>query len=93
MSRRIASIVAVGMAFLGGVALVHQYFFDILPLASTEQQYAGRFDAAFLVAATLWIAIAVVAATSIWIVMLWRRSARSRAGRQEPPNQAASSSG
>jgi hypothetical protein len=59
--------------------VILRYFSDILPLASTEPQTAWRFEAAFLLTAAQWIALAVVALAVISIVVLLYKSARARA--------------
>jgi hypothetical protein len=78
MMGRLVCLVVGSTAFLVGVTVVLRYFSDILPLASTEPQSIWRFEAAFLLTAAQWVALAVVAITSVSIVVLSWRSARRR---------------
>ena len=78
MLRRLVYLVVASTAFLAGVTFILRYFSDILPLATTEPQSIWRFETAFLLTATQWIALAVVAIGSAWIVILLWRSARTR---------------
>jgi hypothetical protein len=59
--------------------VILRYFSDILPLASTEPQSVWRFEAAFLLTAAQWTAIAVVAIAAVSIVVLLWKSTRPRA--------------
>ena len=72
MLRRLVYLVVAGTALLAGISVILHCFSDILPLASTEPQSVWRFEAAFLLTAAQWTALAVVAiaATSI-VVLLW----------------------
>lgn len=79
MLRRLVYLVMAGTAFLAGVTVILRYFSDILPLASTEPQSVWRFEAAFLLTAAQWIALAVVAIATISIVVLLWRTSRTRA--------------
>jgi hypothetical protein len=79
MRRRLVYLVVAGTAFLAGVTAILGYFSDILPLASTEPQSVSRFEAAFLLTAAQWIALAVVVIAAASIVVLLWRSARPRA--------------
>jgi hypothetical protein len=79
MLRRLVYLVMAGTAFLAGVTVILRYFSDILPLASTEPQSVWRFEAAFLLTAAQWIALAVVAIASVSIVVLLWRTSRTRA--------------
>jgi hypothetical protein len=79
MLRRLVYLVVAGTAFLAGVTVILRYFSDILPLASTEPQSVWRFEAAFLLTALQWTALAVVAIAAVSIVVLLWRSARPRA--------------
>ncbi len=79
MLRRLVYLVMAGTAFLAGVTIILRYFSDILPLASTEPQSVWRFEAAFLLTAAQWIALAVVAIATISIVVLLWRTSRTRA--------------
>ena len=78
MMRRLVYFLAAAMAFLAGVTVILRYFSDILPLASTEPQSVWRFEAAFLLTAAQWTALAVVAITAVSIIVLLRKSARTR---------------
>jgi hypothetical protein len=79
MLRRLIYLAIAGTALLAGVTVILRYFSDILPLASTEPQSMWRLEAAFLLTAAQWIAIAVVAIAAICIIVLLLRSARARA--------------
>jgi len=79
MMRRLVYFLVAAAAFLACVTVILRYFSDILPLASTEPQSVWRFEAAFLLTAAQWTALAVVAITSIAIVALLWRSIRTRA--------------
>ena len=79
MLRRLVYLVAAGTAVLAGVTVILNYFSDILPLASTEPQSVWRFEAAFLLTAAQWIALAVVALAAVSIIVLLMKSARARA--------------
>jgi hypothetical protein len=79
MLRRLVYLVVAGTVFLAGVTVILRYFSDILPLASTEPQSVWRFEAAFLLTAAQWTAIAVVAIAAISIVVLLWKSTRPRA--------------
>jgi uncharacterized membrane protein YedE/YeeE len=71
--RKLIYLATGATAVLAGITAILRYFSDILPLASTEPQSVWRFEAAFLLTAAQWIALAVVAlaATSI-VVLLWK---------------------
>jgi uncharacterized membrane protein YuzA (DUF378 family) len=79
MLRRLVYLVVAGTAVLAGVTVILNYFSDILPLASTEPQSVWRFEAAFLLTAAQWIALAVVALAAVSIIVLLMKSARARA--------------
>jgi hypothetical protein len=79
MLRRLVYLVVAGTVFLAGVTVILRYFSDILPLASTEPQSVWRFEAAFLLTAAQWTAIAVVAIAAVSIVVLLWKSTRPRA--------------
>ena len=79
MMRRLVYFLVAATAFLAGVTVILRYFSDILPLASTEPQSVWRFEAAFLLTAAQWTAIAVVAIAAVSIVVLLWKSSRPRA--------------
>ena len=79
MMRRLVYFLMAATAFLAGVTVILGYFSDILPLASTEPQSVWRFEAAFLLTAAQWTALAVVAITAVSIIVLLWKSARPRA--------------
>jgi hypothetical protein len=79
MTRRLVYFLVAATAFLAGVTVILRYFSDILPLASTEPQSVWRFEAAFLLTAAQWTALAVVAITAVSIIVLLWKSARTRA--------------
>jgi hypothetical protein len=79
MLRRLVYLVVAGTVFLAAVTMILRYFSDILPLASTEPQSVWRFEAAFLLTAAQWTAIAVVAIAAVSIVVLLWKSIRPRA--------------
>ena len=79
MMRRLVYFLVAATAFLAGVTVILRYFLDILPLASTEPQSVWRFEAAFLLTAAQWTALAVVAITAVSIIVLLWKSARTRA--------------
>ena len=79
MMRRLVYFLVAATAFLAGVTVILRYFSDILPLASTEPQSVWRFEAAFLLTAAQWTALAVVAITAVSIIVLLWKSARPRA--------------
>lgn len=79
MLRKLVYLVVTGTAVLAGVTVILRYFSDILPLASTEPQSVWRFEAAFLLTAAQWIALAVVAIAAVSIVVLLMKSGRARA--------------
>jgi hypothetical protein len=79
MMRRLVYFLVAATAFLAGVTVILGYFSDILPLASTEPQSVWRFEAAFLLTAAQWTALAVVAITAVSIIVLLGKSARPRA--------------
>jgi hypothetical protein len=79
MMRRLVYFLVAATAFLAGVTVILRYFSDILPLASTEPQSVWRFEAAFLLTAAQWTAIAVVAIAAVSIVVLLWKSTRPRA--------------
>ena len=79
MLRMLVYLVVAGTVFLAGVTVILRYFSDILPLASTEPQSVWRFEAAFLLTAAQWIALAVVALAAVSIIVLLMKSARARA--------------
>jgi hypothetical protein len=73
MLRRLVYLVMAGTAFLAGVTVILRCFSDILPLASTEPQSVWRFEAAFLLTAAQWTALAAVAiAAASIVVLLWK---------------------
>jgi len=77
MVQRLVYLVIAGTAVLLGVTMILRCFSDILPLASTEPQAVWRFEAAFLLTAAQWTALAVVGIASAAIVVLLWKSARS----------------
>jgi hypothetical protein len=79
MIRRLVYFLVAATAFLASVTVILRYFSDILPLASTEPQSVWRFEAAFLLTAAQWTALAVVAITAVSIIVLLWKSARTRA--------------
>ena len=79
MLRRLVYLLVEATAFLTGVTVILRYFSDVLPLASTEPQSVWRFEAAFLLTAAQWTAIAVVAIAAVSIVVLLWKSTRPRA--------------
>ena len=79
MMRRLVYFLMSATAFLAGVTVIIGYFSDILPLASTEPQSVWRFEAAFLLTAAQWTALAVVAITAVSIIVLLWKSVRPRA--------------
>jgi hypothetical protein len=79
MLRRLVYLLVAATAFLTGVTVILRNFSDILPLASTEPQSVWRFEAAFLLTAGQWTAIAVVAIAAVSIVVLLWKSTRPRA--------------
>lgn len=85
MLQRLVYIVVASAAVLAGVTVILGYFSDILPLASTEPQTAWRFEAAFFLTATQWIALAVVAIGSIWLLLLLSARARSQRAKGREP--------
>jgi hypothetical protein len=76
MMRRLVYFLVAATAFLAGVTVILGYFSDILPLASTEPQSVWRFEAAFLLTAAQWTALAVVAITAVSIIVLAWKSGR-----------------
>ena len=78
MLRRLVHLVVAATAFLAGVTVILRCFSDVLPLASTEPQSVWRFEAAFLLTAAQWTALAVVALAAISIVVLLVKSERAR---------------
>jgi len=77
--RRLIYLAVGATAVLAGITTILHYFSDILPLASTEPQSVWRFEAAFLLTAAQWIALAVVALAAASIVVLLWKSDRARA--------------
>ena len=78
MLRRLVYLVSTSTAFLVGETTILRYFSDVLPLASTEPQSIWRFEAAYLLTATQWIVLAVVAIASISIMVLLSKTNRQR---------------
>lgn len=78
MLRRLFYLLVASACLLTATSIILRYFSDILPLASTEPQAIWRFEAAFLLTAAQWIALAVVAIVSISIVALLWKSSRAR---------------
>lgn len=78
MLRRLVYLVIAGALILAAATIILRYFSDILPLASTEPQSIWRWEAALLLTAAQWIALAVVALAAIAIIVLALRSARAR---------------
>jgi hypothetical protein len=78
MLRRLVYLAVAATACLAGITVILLYFSDILPLASTEPQSVWRFEAAFLLTAAQWIALAVVALSAVSIVALLWKSERTR---------------
>jgi uncharacterized membrane protein YedE/YeeE len=76
--RKLIYLAVGATAVLAGITAILRYFSDILPLASTEPQSVWRFEAAFLLTAAQWIALAVVALAAASIVVLLWRSDRAR---------------
>jgi hypothetical protein len=79
MLRKLIYLAVGATVVLAGITTILGYFSDILPLASTEPQSMWRFEAAFLLTAAQWIALAVVALTAASIVVLLWKSDRARA--------------
>jgi len=78
MLRRLVYLVSTSTAFLVGETTILRYSSDVLPLASTEPQSIWRFEAAYLLTATQWIVLAVVAIASISIMVLLSKTNRQR---------------
>jgi hypothetical protein len=78
MLQRLVYLVVGGTAVAAGIFFILGYFSDIGPVATPEPQSVWRFEAAFLLTAAQWIALAVVALAAISIVVLLFRSARAR---------------
>ena len=78
MLQRLVYLVVGGTAVAAGICFILGYFSDIGPVATPEPQLVWRFEAAFLLTAAQWIALAVVALAAISIVVLLFRSARAR---------------
>jgi uncharacterized membrane protein YedE/YeeE len=76
--RKLIYLAVGATAVLAGITTILRYFSDILPLASTEPQSVWRFEAAFLLTAAQWIALAVVALAAVSIVVLLWKSDRAR---------------
>jgi uncharacterized membrane protein YedE/YeeE len=76
--RKLIYLAVGATAVLAGITAILRYFSDILPLASTEPQSVWRFEAAFLLTAAQWIALAVVALAAASIVVLLWKSDRAR---------------
>ena len=76
--RKLIYLATGATAVLAGITAILRYFSDILPLASTEPQSVWRFEAAFLLTAAQWIALAVVALAAASIVVLLWKSDRAR---------------
>ena len=79
MLQRFVYLLVGGTAVLAGISFILRYFSDIQPVATPEPQSVWRFEAAFLLTAAQWIALAVVAMTAISIAILLMRSAKARA--------------
>ena len=79
MLRRLVYLAVGATVVLAGITAILRYFTDILPLASTEPQSVWRFEAAFLLTAAQWVALAVVALSAVSIVALLWKSARTGA--------------
>jgi uncharacterized membrane protein YedE/YeeE len=76
--RKLIYLAVGATAVLAGITAILRYFSDILPLATTEPQSVWRFEAAFLLTAAQWIALAVVALAAASIVVLMWKSDRAR---------------
>jgi hypothetical protein len=76
--RKLIYLAVGATAVLAGITAILRCFSDILPLASTEPQSVWRFEAAFLLTAAQWIALAVVALAAASIVVLLWKSDRAR---------------
>ena len=76
--RKLIYLAVGATAVLVGITTILRYFSDILPLATTEPQSVWRFEAAFLLTAAQWIALAVVALAAASIVVLLWKSDRAR---------------
>jgi hypothetical protein len=79
MLRRLVHITVSATTVLVVITVILRYFSDILPLASTEPHAVWRFEAAFLLTAAQWIALAVVGLAAVSIVTLIWKSAGPRA--------------
>jgi lipopolysaccharide export LptBFGC system permease protein LptF len=77
MLQRLVYLAMASTAVLAGITLILRYFSDILPLATTEPQSAWRFEAAFLLTAAQWIAIAVAVLAAASVVIALMRSGRT----------------
>ncbi|MBR1125178.1 hypothetical protein JQ628_26900 [Bradyrhizobium lablabi] len=78
MLQRLVYVAVVATAVLVGITVVLGYFSDMQPVAFPEPQSVWRFEAAFLLTAAQWIALAVVGIALFAIVVLLCRSARPR---------------
>lgn len=79
MLQRLVYLIAGSAAIVAVISFVLRYFSDIGPVATPEPQSVWRFETAFLLTATQWIALAVVALAAVSIIVLLFRSARTRA--------------
>ena len=79
MLQRLVYLAVGSTAVLVVVSFVLRFLSDIGPVATPEPQSIWRFEAAFLMTAMQWIAMAVVALSAISIVVLLFSSARARA--------------
>lgn len=70
MLQRFVYLLVGGTAVLAGISFVLRYFSDIQQVATPEAQSVWRFEAAFLLTAAQWIALAVVALAAVSIVVL-----------------------
>jgi hypothetical protein len=78
MLQRFVYLLVGGTAVLAGISFILRYLSDIQPVATPEPQSVWRFEAAFLLTAAQWIALAVVALAAVSIVVLLFRPARTR---------------
>lgn len=78
MLQRLVYLAVGSTAVLIVVSFVLRFLSDIVPVATPEPQSIWRFEAAFLLTAMQWIAMAVVALSAISIVVLLLSSARAR---------------
>jgi len=76
MLQRFVYLLVGDTAALAGISFILRYFSDIQPVATPEPQSVWRFEAAYLLTAAQWIALAVLAFAAVSIVVLLFRSRR-----------------